>query len=220
MSTISVAKRLPGQGTCLIKAHIMPTISVAARVMAALSVIICLAGQAYAADAPAPAEKKPPYTWKAAVKTVINPHEQINDEGEILWGACLICHKSVPDMAAEKSIKDVKLRFDDPSETCVRCHTVKPHPAGEDSPEARMSGFVVPNHMVVPRKQIATNMRFALKENRMIFPLDPKTGKIICSTCHNPHERGLLTGRADFGADATRRLRSATMDICPNCHRK
>lgn len=152
----------------------------------------------------------------------MNPHEQINDEGDILWGTCVICHTNTPDVKTERTIKDVSLRLgEDPTELCGRCHGFKPHPAGEEtSSEVRMSGFIVPNHLVVPSKIVATNMRFAQKERQMMLPLDPKTGKVICSTCHNPHEKGVLTGRADFGADAVLRLRTANVDICQSCHRK
>lgn len=194
----------------------------------AVSAIISsgLIGLAHCADAPVAAKKalseeEAPYTWSAAVKTVINPHEQINDEGDVLWGTCVICHTNTPDVNVEKNINDVKLRFqEDMSDACLRCHQVKPHPAGEESQEKQMSGFVAPNHMVVPRKDIVQAIRFALKESPMMLPLEPKTGKIICSTCHNPHERGLLSGRPDYGADAIMRLRSASLAICQKCHRK
>ncbi|MBI5344992.1 MAG: hypothetical protein HZB83_06625 [Deltaproteobacteria bacterium] len=45
-----------------------------------------------------------PYQRIDALKTIMNPHEQISDEGEILWGTCIICHRDVPDPRKEKSI--------------------------------------------------------------------------------------------------------------------
>jgi hypothetical protein len=63
-------------------------------------------------------------------------------------------------------------------------------------------------------------MRLEKKEVPVLIPLDPASGKIICSTCHNPHERGLLYGRADWGADQSVRLRSEGLDVCQYCHRK
>ncbi|OGQ52166.1 MAG: hypothetical protein A3J24_10740 [Deltaproteobacteria bacterium RIFCSPLOWO2_02_FULL_53_8] len=189
-------------------------------VVLGLLVWIFTAGAVMAAGEP-PAAATSSYTWHVMAKSIINPHEQINDEGDILWGKCLICHTNTPDVNLEKTIKDVSLRFEDPSEVCGRCHVLKPHPAGEaTSAEVMMSGFVAPNHLVVPTKIIVSNMRFALKDMQTMLPLDPKTDKIICSTCHNPHERGVLFGRADFGADAVFRSRSATADICQSCHRK
>lgn len=165
-------------------------------------------------------ETPPPYERAEALATVMNPHEQINDEGEVLWGTCVTCHKNVPDVQKEKSIKDVQLHFeDDPNQICRRCHTVKSHP-GSEGISATMSGYVAPDHLVVPPKNIMLSMKLSLKELPMILPLDPKSGKIICSTCHNPHERGLLAGRADWGGDYNMRLRSAGLDICQYCHRK
>lgn len=189
--------------------------------LAGLTAALCAAGIAMAAVEAPPADKHH-YAWTVAVKSVMNPHEQINDEGDILWGKCVICHTNTPDVNIEKTIKDVSLRFgEDPSDICGRCHVTKPHPAGEaTSVEGTMTGFVVPNHMVVPTKIIALNMRFALKDIQTMLPVDPKSGKIICSTCHNPHEKGVLRGKADFGADAVFRSRSGNVDICQSCHRK
>lgn len=189
---------------------------------AILSGLLFMGAQcATAADAPAATPAKPPYEREKALRTVINPHEQINDEGEILWGTCTICHQNTPDMVQEKSVNDVKLHFpDDLNQICVRCHDVKPHPAGEGGIGASMSGMAAPDHLVVPTKAIKQNMRMSLKEIPMILPLDPKSGKLFCGTCHNPHERGLLPGRADYGGDYTQRLRSAGLDICQYCHRK
>jgi len=195
--------------------------AVAAVTAAGIALVVCSAGSFAAAPQATPV-KKPAYTWGAAVKSIMNPHEQINDEGDILWGTCVICHTNTPDVKTERTIKDVSLRFgEDPTEICGRCHGFKPHPVGDEtSSDVRMSGLGVPNHLVVPSKMVATNMRFAQKERQMMLPLDPRSGKIICSTCHNPHEKGVLTDRADFGADAVLRLRNASVDICQNCHKK
>lgn len=175
----------------------------------------------YAAEKPdPPRETPPPYERSEALSTIMNPHEQINDEGEILWSTCLICHQNVPDIQKDKSIKDVKLHFeDDPNQLCRNCHTVRIHP-GTEGISATMSGYVAPDHLIVPPKNIMMSLRLAKKEIPMILPLDPKSGKIICATCHNPHERGLLVGRADWGGDYSMRLRSAGLDICQYCHRK
>jgi len=160
----------------------------------------------------------PPYERSDALLTAINPHNQIGETGEVLWGTCLICHKEVPDVKKAKSIEDVKLYFEDPVQLCRSCHTVAKHPASEGVTVAL--GFKAPDHLRVPPKRVVDNIRLMKKEIPLIMPLDPKTGKIICSTCHNPHERGLLPGRGDWGADYSRRLRSAGLDVCQYCHRK
>ncbi len=162
----------------------------------------------------------PAYGREAVLKTLINPHEQINDEGEILWDKCLICHRNVPDMEKERSIKDVKLRFEkDMKDMCYRCHTVIRHPGAEDT-TAALIGRVAPLHVVEPPIKIYLNIRLSLKEMQGILPLNPDNGKITCPTCHNPHERGVLVGKANWGADSDRRLRTEGLDICQYCHRK
>ena len=151
---------------------------------------------------------------------MINPHEQINDEGEVLWAKCLICHRNVPDIREERSIRDVKLRIEkEVKEICYRCHTVIQHPAAEGV-SATFIGRAAALHMVKPPMIMYNNLRLALKDINTIMPLDPATGKITCPTCHNPHERGLLVGKNNWGADSTRRLRTEGLDICQNCHRK
>ncbi len=162
----------------------------------------------------------PPYGREEALRTLINPHEQINDEGEVLWAKCLICHRNVPDMEKERSIKDVKLRIENEvKEICYRCHTVLKHPGGLGA-TAVFYGKAAPLHMIKMPKRKYDNLRIMLKEINTVMPFDPATGKITCPTCHNPHERGILVGKNNWGADSPWRLRSEGLDICQNCHRK
>ncbi len=188
--------------------------------------VITYGASAYAAKKteppPAPvAVAAPAYGRALALKTMMNPHEQINDEGEVLWGTCTICHTDVPDLKGQTPLKDLPMRYaeKDLSEICVRCHQVLKHP-GAEGVGVSMSGFAAPDHMTIPSSGVRLNMKLIVKDIQTILPLDPKSGKIICATCHNPHERGLLAGRADYGADHSVRLRSAGLDICQYCHRK
>lgn len=163
---------------------------------------------------------EPPYKPVEAFKSFINPHEQISDEGELLVEKCTICHLNVPDQKTERSIKDVKLRFgDDLNDICNRCHKQRKHPGTEDI-SSTMSGMPAPDHLVVPSSNIKKNARLVMKEIPTILPFEPKTGRVICVTCHNPHERGVLYGKADWGSDTRYRLRTESTDICQFCHRK
>ena len=56
--------------------------------------------------------------------------------------------------------------------------------------------------MVKPPRVMYNNLRLALKDMDAVMALDPATGKITCTTCHNPHERGLTVGRNNWGADS------------------
>lgn len=156
-----------------------------------------------------------------SIPTGFNPHDHIDDEGYVLWSKCLICHSEVPDIKKAKSIADVKLRFeDDIKQGCFRCHPQRMHPGGEwlgltlgDKPGA-------PDHWIKPPEKIGKNIEMTLKELDIILPFEPKTGKIFCATCHNPHERGLLLGKAERGADNEWRLRTYGGPICQYCHRR
>ncbi len=178
---------------------------------------------AFAADKPeaAAGKEKLPYKGRTALLSIINPHEQIDDEGRVLYRTCLICHTEMPEIRKKVDIKDVKVRFgdEDYNKICLICHTIKKHP-GSEGIDVMMADMVAPDHMVVPSTKVKLSIRITKKEIPMIMPLSPKDGKIICSTCHNPHERGLLPGRADWGGDYLVRLRSAGLDICQYCHKK
>jgi len=166
------------------------------------------------------AVRKLSYDKVTARKSLINPHEQINDEGEILWSKCLICHKKMPDTLNLNSPVNKELRFNnDYDKGCYICHVVRKHP-GAEGIGPQMSGFVAPTHLKGFSRRLYLNMRLEKKEVPVLLPLDPVTGKIVCGTCHNPHERGLLYGRADWGADQEVRLRTEGLDICQYCHRK
>lgn len=154
------------------------------------------------------------------LRTFLNPHEQISDEGEILWNKCLICHPTVPSVNA-RDIRQVEIRYeDDIKQLCYRCHPNRIHPGGGWINVALGKGTGAPNHLVRPPKNILMGRRLSLKEYSTILPLEPKSGKVFCATCHNPHERGLLKKKADVGGDATFRLRSEETSICQLCHRR
>ncbi|MBI5233419.1 MAG: hypothetical protein HY880_03615, partial [Deltaproteobacteria bacterium] len=53
------------------------------------------------------------YSYQQVLNTLINPHEQITDEGNIRWAKCAICHPETPDIEKAKSIDDVRLLFED-----------------------------------------------------------------------------------------------------------
>ncbi len=187
-------------------------IAVAALLVPAL--LFMLASPAHSAKK---GEKKPVPPTKEGV---MNPHDQMTDEGMIRFDLCATCHAEQPDVSRAKSIKDVKLlNPEDPNKTCIECHEVMPHP-GAEGVSATMSQMVAPDHLVEPSEDIVLNIKLSKKEVSTILPLHPENGKVMCATCHNPHERGLLRGRADTGADRFVRLRTPGLDICQYCHRK
>jgi hypothetical protein len=159
------------------------------------------------------------YDRDKALVSLLNPHEQISDEGTILWKKCMLCHLEVPDVNNPKPIEEAKLRFkEDMKQMCFRCHPQRMHPGGGWAGQLR-GRQGAPIHWIKPPELIAKNMKRALKQYKAVYlPLEPETGRIFCATCHNPHERGLLTNPRDWGADYKQRLRSPGSPICMFCH--
>jgi hypothetical protein len=143
----------------------------------------------------------------------LNPHDQINDEGEIIKERCLYCHAEVPD-PKNGGIRKVKFQLESNLKgLCQRCHRDRPHPGGT---LARPTF----DHMVRPKKTIYEWRKRSEKQKDVILPLEPETGRIFCCTCHNPHERGVQRdAAADKGADNKQRLRLYDgYDLCESCH--
>jgi hypothetical protein len=87
-----------------------------------------------------------------------------------------------------------------------------------------MSAYEMKSKMRLPLAQLLEIAR-ATKRTPRSIPLD-EAGRITCSSCHNPHEKGLLPGgnpRA-VGAEpkqaANHRLRIPQGSVCVACHQK
>ncbi|WP_303902743.1 hypothetical protein [Thiohalomonas denitrificans] len=152
-----------------------------------------------------------------------NPHDQINDQGELDLERCYVCHSVMPERSHAKGIHDVQFNLVDKLEQlCTGCHPWQPHPGGGWASFASGStNGKGPNHLVVPTEEIRRNLEQHEKQNNIAMPLEPATGRVFCATCHNPHERGVqYLHRADKGADGVRRLRRGQHEICDACHDK
>ena len=138
----------------------------------------------------------------------INPHRMIDDNGEIrdINGepACLICHAEVPDQSKDSSSVTFKA---DVAFLCWRCHP----PMTNDS-------FFNGHFLVKPKKRTLDFMRRVQTEDGVSFPLLNRD-RITCSTCHNPHQAGVIAdGPAQAGADERHRLRMPEGSVCAGCH--
>ncbi len=146
-----------------------------------------------------------------------NPHDQITDEGELRSKQCFYCHNTYPDRSQARSIDDVNFNLaEDLEKLCTGCHPWRPHPGGVWAGPKAGEG---PDHLVLPPEKIKRRMERVARQQGIILPLEPKTGRIFCATCHNPHERGIqYRPEADKGADGFKRLRRGALEICQNCH--
>ena len=114
---------------------------------------------------------------------IFDPHIQLNEEGDILREKCLYCHKEKPDEEhAAYEIDNPAIKFvSNLDELCLGCHR-------------RQLYFTHPvnaRHIVRPSYKMQAMMEASEKEFGIILPLDFE-GKIMCATCHNPHEKGVI----------------------------
>lgn len=137
----------------------------------------------------------------------IDPHEMLDGEGKFRnvngKPVCLFCHLKQPDPKVDWA-SSVKFRAD-VGFLCWRCHPPMPGP------------FFDQHFLVTPSAETLRVMQETEERLIVIFPLGPR-GRVTCSTCHNPHQKGVIIhdGPAK-GSDAIAKLRMPS--ICFGCHR-
>jgi predicted CXXCH cytochrome family protein len=137
----------------------------------------------------------------------INPHRMLDSNGSVREvngkPVCLLCHSKMPNPAVDWT-NDVRFRAD-VGFLCWRCHPPMPDP------------FFRAHFLVTPSPATLRNMREAEERLIVTLPLVPR-GRITCSTCHNPHQKGVIQHEGPAkGADSLYRLRLPS--ICFACHR-
>ena len=137
---------------------------------------------------------------------LIDPHKMLNEQNKVIdvngKPVCLICHTTTPDSENDVTAT-VKFRAD-VGFLCWRCH---PPMQGD---------FFRQHFLAVPSAKVLNNMNRSQESLYVILPLVPR-GRITCSTCHNPHQEGVIKREpAAKGADTRAKLRLA--DSCFACH--
>lgn len=139
-------------------------------------------------------------------KAPLNPHRMLDARGKPLQlngkPVCLVCHRELPDPERDTAEK-AKLRAD-VAFLCWRCHPPMP------------GSFLGKHFLVDPSIEQRMYINKKQEEMEVRLPLIP-WGRITCSTCHNPHQAGVI-GRTETakGADSKHKLRHA--DLCSVCH--
>ncbi len=135
----------------------------------------------------------------------MSPHDQLDENGEVIESKCLFCHSSRPDVNVV-GIDKVKFAGD-VSEFCYGCHPGKEenHPVN------------VTHHGRLPSKGRLKCIKISEKKRKLLLPL--YNGEVFCGTCHNPHQEGVQKGVAATGAGTVNRLRlTGGYEICVACH--
>jgi len=154
---------------------------------------------------------------------IFDPHTQLNITGEIIKEKCLYCHTEKPDEKnATYDTHEMGVRFNSDIDTlCMGCH----------SRIYQISHPVNAYHLLKPTEEIFSRMKESEVKFGIVLPLDYE-GKIMCATCHNPHERGVMPNEriAAKGASEKFRIRLPNNDaytrittkmdrICLTCHK-
>jgi hypothetical protein len=139
----------------------------------------------------------------------IDPHIMLDGRGNVrsVGGqpVCLFCHSVQPNQAADRT-EDV-LFSADVAFLCWRCH-----------PTMANSIFFEDHFLITPSMEMRRFMEKQEQQLQVTVPLMPRD-RITCSTCHNPHQKGvILYGPSSSGADASHRLRLPADKICIVCH--
>ena len=151
----------------------------------------------------------------------VNPHEaMLNGDKTLNHDTCSLCHAERPDPRFDRT-KDVRFKAEIHF-LCLRCHPP-------------MQGQFFSNHFLKEPDMEAIEgvgadvglgkgpdtfdlMKFKERHSDILLPLDPKE-RITCSTCHNPHQPGVMVDKkAAIGAGGKQRLRFK--DKCAGCHTK
>ena len=133
-----------------------------------------------------------------------NPHRQLNTNNQIIEAQCLYCHNEVPD-ENRANYEDVKL-LANPELICLGCHS------------RITANLWHTRHLRKPPREILKRIEELQNRYHIILPLDPD-GKIICSTCHNPHQKGVIPDKRAGAIGAGEKFRHRLTDnMCVRCH--
>lgn len=132
---------------------------------------------------------------------LLNPHEQRDAAGKPDRVKCLFCHSSLPEAGQAGWV--VRSQFDDETanDLCLLCHPPRYQDAHPMAP-----------HFVEPSRAVAAAMETAEERIGISFPM---TGdRIVCVTCHDPHQRAA----AGVGEDGQFKRLRVGAEICAGCH--
>jgi predicted CXXCH cytochrome family protein len=159
-----------------------------------------------------------------------SPHAMLDEQGRIMPQVCLFCHETTVEAAGKMTRTGEADLRSDPVGLCVVCHP-------------RHVDYFDPGHIGYP---LTTRMRERLirlhaekeaeagngpqtqpADAALFLPL-ADNGRIVCATCHNPHEQGLFPPGSTLGegamdpggTDKRMRLRGLGRDVCRACHDK
>lgn len=106
-----------------------------------------------------------------------NIHKMLDEKGELKKERCKICHAETPDPEEVTDWRGLKFRLAT-DKLCLGCHLKTPH-------------LNALNHQKKPTDEMKKVMEASEKRYGIILPLDEE-GRVMCVTCHSPHEKGVI----------------------------
>lgn len=167
--------------------------------------------------------RRPPYK-------MFDPHRMVTEGNLVRQEVCLFCHTRMLDRNAMRRVGKPALRTNQLS-LCTGCHTshidyFEPGHIGRLVPKdilAYMAAVENAGPTSRPSRELVEHMIAQGAKPKSIV-LDP-TGRIVCTTCHNPHKSGLFPPDSELGRGAIRmkgkeRLTPPPRNqrLCFNCH--
>ncbi len=129
----------------------------------------------------------------------LNPHDQVTDDGRLVSTSCVFCHRRRPGEEGPGTLEFLH----SPVELCMGCHDPGPHPTV--------------NHLVEMPEPMLKKLRAYEERHRVRLPL--YDDQVVCTTCHNPHEKGAVKGEAALGAGEEKGWRVPSFaELCTPCH--
>ncbi len=129
-----------------------------------------------------------------------NPHSQVDPFGRVREESCRFCHKNKPD-ARTPSAANREMVGEEPV-ICGACHAMRPHPDVDHN---------VPLTPAMAKRKGDYELR-----HKVTIPVG-ENGMVKCSTCHNPHAKGVLKEEAGVGAGSKWRVPDFR-EVCAPCH--
>lgn len=137
----------------------------------------------------------------------MNPHKQVDVEGQMDRSTCLQCHVKQPSLEDHPTIAhEMQL---DMTATCNKCHALHSHEQNHQGKNIELS------KVATAKRFRQTQKKFGLK-----LPLS-KDNTIQCNTCHYTHNRGTLAKDQvvyEGTGDNQRYLRLSKENLCYACH--
>jgi len=158
-----------------------------------------------------------------------NPHIMLSQDRQVMEDRCQVCHGKIPDRNTLARSGQTTLKEDQ----LVLCRSCHPH--HKDISRAGHVGTTVKPEMLaymrarelsglltIPDKSVVNDLMAAGAKPTLMVP-NPD-GTVVCSTCHNPHERGVFPATSVLAYHAMKVVDGHTRtpvrgeQFCNHCH--